>query len=81
MREEPRRSFREPQLVDLLEVEPELARGAEEAAEPESRVAGNGPLRTKGGKNGRIPGWSGSGLLDAVDRGDADIEVARQLPD
>ena len=48
---------------------------------PDAGVPRAGPLRTKGGKNGRIPGWSGSGLLDAIDRGDADIEVARQLPD
>ena len=34
------------------------------------------PARTKGVKNGEISGWSGLSVLDAIDRGDADIEVA-----
>ena len=35
-----------------------------------------GPVRTKGVKNGKISGWSGFDVLDAIDCGDADIEVA-----
>lgn len=35
-----------------------------------------GPVRTKGVKNGRKSGWSGLSFSDAIDYGDADIEVA-----
>ncbi len=38
------RPLRAPQLVELLEVEPELPRGAEEAAQAECRFAGDGAL-------------------------------------
>ena len=35
-----------------------------------------GPVRTKGVKNGKISGWRGFSVLDAIDCSDADIEVA-----
>ena len=34
-----------------------------------------GPVRTKGVRNGKISGWCGFRVLDAIDCSDADIEV------
>ena len=49
-------AFRKPQFVELLKVEPELPRGAEEAPQAQCRIAGYRACTGRSGANPEMPG-------------------------